>query len=125
MNASKIPALLITLALSCGTGMTALAQGPPPPPYGDQDRDHDRDHDRDRRENPGLRMGFHDGFDNGRRDRDSHHRFNPERAYHHNGRPEYRSEFGPRDDFRRAYHDGWLRGYDRGYNGGDADYDRH
>ncbi len=114
MNASKISALCIALALSCGTGMTAFAQGPPPP-YGDH---------RGPGENPGLQMGFHDGFDNGRKDRDTHHRFNPERAYRRNGRPQYRHEFGPRDEFRRAYHDGWLRGYDRGYNGGDRDYHR-
>ncbi len=119
MKTSKISALLIAVALSCGTGVVALAQNGPP--YGDHDRDRDRDHDRDRRENPGRQMGFHDGFENGRRDRDTHHRFNPERAYRHNGRPDYRPEYGERDDFRHAYHEGWLRGYDRGYNGGDAD----
>jgi len=118
MKASTVSTLILTLALSGGSGVAAFAQGPP---YGDHD--HDRDRDRDHRENPGLRMGFHDGFDNGRRDRDSHHKYVPERAFKRNGRPEYRGEFGDRDDFRHAYHDGWMRGYDRGYNGGEPDYD--
>jgi hypothetical protein len=79
----------------------------------------------DHHDNPGFRAGFHAGFDNGRKDGNDHHRFNPERAFRRNGRPEYRNDFGPRDEFYRGFHDGFIKGYDRGYHGGDIPPEYH
>ncbi|HEY0760314.1 MAG TPA: hypothetical protein VGD59_13765 [Acidisarcina sp.] len=125
-NIRRISVGFLTLALTGGLGMVAKAQGPPPPPYGDHPYgDHD---DRRGPDNlpPGMQAGFHDGFENGRHDAETHHTFVPERAFRHNGRAKFHEEFGDQRDLYRAYHDGYLRGYDRGYNGGDPnDYRDH
>ncbi len=89
-------------------------------------RDHDGDRDDGYRNgrggnqsyarNQGYRIGYQDGLNDGRRDFDSRHKFQPEKAgnYKHADRG-YNSSFGDKNSYKQVYRNGYLQGYRAGY----------
>ena len=60
----------------------------------------------------GARDGYEKGLEDAR-DRDS---YDPLRhKWYRSGDHDYRSEYGPKDQYRNVYRDGFKEGYDRGY----------
>ncbi len=131
----------LTLASLALTGVLSatqplLAQGPPPPGYGehqdnrDRDRDQDRDRDRNRdwnaprgyndyyQENGSANMvarqGYAAGFNQGESDFREHHSFRPTKVDAYKHVPESPKGFN-RDEFKRTYRESFERGYSKGY----------
>ena len=111
---------VLGLALLTGSAAVAHAQyGPPPQAQGYQGGGWDAPPQEFQEV---QRQGFHDGIEGARRDFENH------RPPNVNNRDEYRhpSVHGPD---RRAYREGFRRGYDAGVRhltqGGDRDHDDH
>lgn len=124
----KITKATLALAMLLGVGFaaskTANAQYPYPYPYpngriGRYGRGYDID--RIAREN-GRRDGEYKGEDDARHNR----RFNPEGAHDFkkatNG---YSSSFGYKEEYKRAYRDAFIRGYENGYRRYQGSYGRY
>lgn len=108
-NRIAVPALVLFLG-TIGLGLASASsapqdphQGPPPAGY---------DHDRSGWDTPpqefqeAQRRGFHDGIEGARKDVDNHRRPDV------NNRDEYRHPSVSRGE-RRAYREGFRRGYDQ------------
>jgi len=97
-------------------------------------RDWDRDRDRDRNSgynNGGYyggrgygnmnsiaqQNGYHDGMDDGRKDRMTGHSFRPTQDDNYKNAPGYRSNMGDRQQYKNIYRQGYQQGYQIGYNG--------
>lgn len=92
----------------------------------DQDREHDQGYynrDRDERgqnwnQNPAYRLGFQDGLNDGRADRDRGRTSDfRKRENYKKGDHGYSSQFGDRNRYRQEYREAYERGYQQGLSG--------
>ncbi len=104
----------------------------------DRDYDGDRDRDRDDRYRRGDRYGrygygyryaeergYQDGLYTGERDARDGQSYDPQRShYYRNATDGYNSSYGHKSDYKRAYRDGFLRGYDDGFRRDGGRYNR-
>lgn len=67
--------------------------------------------------------GVNDGLEKGREDARKHRSYDPLRhSWYRGGDHDYRSEYGPKDQYRNVYRQGFKEGYDRGYREGNYGY---
>lgn len=60
--------------------------------------------------------GYREGIDKGRDDREDRHAYDPRgEKWYHQGDRGYKREYGPKEQYKAEYRDGFLRGYDEGY----------
>ena len=63
-----------------------------------------------------FNYGFNDGYERGMKAARDRKRFDPYReGWYRDGDRHYDSDYGPRDQYRPAYRDGFVRGYEQGY----------
>ena len=118
-NVLSAAALTAGLLLSSGFAQAQYQQGPPPPPPGAYGQGPGGGWDAPPQEFQDVqRRGFHDGIEGARKDFGNHRRPNV------NNRDEYRHPDLPRG-LRRAYKEGFRRGYDVGVQHIYGQYDRH
>jgi hypothetical protein len=67
---------------------------------------------------PARQLGYRDGFEQGRTDRQDGDRYDPVRASRYrSGDRDYNSRYGVRADYQREYRAAFLQGYEQGYRG--------
>jgi hypothetical protein len=60
--------------------------------------------------------GYREGLDKGRDDGHDRHAYDPRgEKWYRQGDRGYKKEYGPREQYKAAYRDAFLRGYDEGY----------
>lgn len=65
-----------------------------------------------------FNYGYNDGYERGVKAARSHKRFDPDRDdWYRDGDRHYNSNYGPRDQYRATYREGFVRGYREGYGG--------
>ena len=65
-----------------------------------------------------FNYGYNDGYERGMKAARDRRPFDPNReGWYRDGDRHYDSDYGPRDLYRTAYRDGFLRGYEQGYGG--------
>ena len=65
---------------------------------------------------PAFDLGYREGLEEGRKDRDKHKRFDPDNhGEFRDADHGYRSEYGSKELFRDEFRDGFLRGYREAY----------
>jgi hypothetical protein len=63
-----------------------------------------------------FNYGYNDGYDRGAKAARGRKAFDPNREdWYRDGDRHYDDDYGPRDQYRAAYRDGFMRGYEEGY----------
>lgn len=63
-----------------------------------------------------IRWGYHEGWKQGREDRDRGHEADPKGSENYRRAPEHRNNPGlSREQYRRVYRNAFVRGYEHGY----------
>ena len=83
------------------------------------DRDgHGHGHDHDSFQNPGARMGFQDGTNDGQSDRTARRKFKYGKGYRHPDRG-YVSSYGDKQAYEQQYREAYEKAYQESYSGHD------
>jgi hypothetical protein len=65
-----------------------------------------------------FNYGYNDGYERGVKAARDRKRFDPNReGWYRDGDRHYDSDYGPRDQYRASYREGFLRGYEAGFGG--------
>ena len=65
-----------------------------------------------------FNYGYNDGYERGMKAARDGKPFDPYReGWYRDGDRHYDSDYGPRDHYRTAYRDGFVRGYEQGHGG--------
>ncbi len=119
--AGRLAAGLLGLVLG-GTGLAVAQYGRPydlPPADPGYDTYY---HDGAATADRARHWGYHDGFVDGRRDREHGHSFRPTQDDHYKDAPDHGDHHGmSRQQYKDLYRDAYVHGYERGYG---QDYDR-
>ena len=68
-------------------------------------------------ENAGYQRGFEDGVNEGARDRQSGRAARPTKSEKYDDTPGYQSAYGNKGQWKQSYRQGFVSGYQQGYNG--------
>ncbi|HEU5452692.1 MAG TPA: hypothetical protein VFU76_11935 [Terriglobales bacterium] len=68
-------------------------------------------------QNAGYQRGFQDGLTEGARDRQSGHSARPQHSDKYDDTPGYNSSYGDKGQWKQMYRQGFVAGYQQGYNG--------
>jgi hypothetical protein len=107
------------LIFSAGLGMASAQYGPPPPrdlPPADPGYS-EYYHEDNAAPNYAARVGYHDGWADGRHDKETGHSFRPTQDDHYKNAPEYGHPPMGRKEYKDIYRQAYVHGYERGYRG--------